>query len=358
MTERRFSDFNYDAAGYERPNHESVEEILARREELWVPTGFDSKAGEQMLLVTRTVPDTDTWDPERTAIARGTAFTDEATRVENGIFDAYIAAATGREVYSVVAPGVLAKGERSVPTYDAETGELIEDLNFGRLFKITPEQKEGLKKGLFYKAGGATMKAMALAQNELNPDNNGKFIASGSSQGAAMMGGGISHAVENGYVGVEGVVLSEVVNNKARNPAVLLGQFVAANADAGGYLAQNPKLLNDVNEGGVGWFKRSAQSAGANLRYGMALSRGRFNTDLSDETLSSLSEQGVPFIVTRGGESKLADEGAHEELLARLRARNITLLPITHPTGTHGYTMAIRSIADPIERLKELGNIA
>lgn len=358
MTERRFSDFNYDDAGYERPEHENADDILARREELWVPTGFDSKAGEQMLLVTRTVPDTDDWDPEKTAIARGTAFTDEATRVENGIFDAYIAAATGREVYSVIAPSVLAKDQRGTPTYDIETGEPIEDLDFGELFKLTPEQKEALAKGRFIKAGGAAMKAMALAQDELNPNNNGNFIVSASSQGAAMMAGGISHAVEHRYIDVEAAVLAEVVNNKARNPAVLLGQFVAANTDAGGYLEQNPKLLNETNEGTMGWGKRAAQSFGANVRYGKALSRGGFNADLSDETLGSLGEQGAPFIVTRGSESKLADEGAHEELLERLRARNIMLLPITYRTATHGFTMTVRSIADPVNQLDELRHMS
>lgn len=343
----RFEDFAYRGPDLDTVTEEAVS---ARHDRLWVPTGYSSDGGEQQLLVTRTLPSAEN-HTRKTPIVRGTAFSDEPSRPENKRFDYAIAEATGRAVYSVHAPGVHYAPWRR----DRDDAK----------FDLTPDQKENLQEGSFRKVGDAALIAVELAHEMLDPDNDEGFIFSGSSQGAAMLAGGLPAAVRRNTP-VKAVVFSEIVNNTERDlvslhrqPPFIGGlaeEFVKANEYAQGYLDQNPKLVRESVESPLFWARRVVNNAGANLAHARALAMGKFENDLDDETLRRLAqdEQATQMVVTRGGESLLAREGAHAGVVVRMGKKGLDVVDITYPTHTHPYTMTVHSIAGPVNQLKDV----
>lgn len=338
MTKPHYEDFKFQG-----PDVSDVQQVLRERQALYAPTGASSNEGEQYVRVTRTLPNKERRE-SAIPVVRFPAWTDDAGRSEDGIFNRLIANETGHPVYSVSAPGVDYSQWRD-PEYD-ET------------HLLTPEQIEDLQKGSYRQVGGATMRAARNADAMWNggePRDEESYIVHASSMGVAMAAGAIRAALEDGVM-LEGIVLSEDVNTAPRSLPRLGAQFGLQNRHAGNYLEQNPSSLNESNEGIRFWLGRVMEGRVANKGYVRALARGAFLNDLLPESFDRLAadEQATPVLLTRGTASHLSDEGAHADLYRRLVQRGVRTNDMQYPNHDHPYTMTAQSVIDTVRAVKRI----
>jgi hypothetical protein len=325
MTKPQFEDFAYKGV----QDDAMIERVVANRQKVYALSDYASETSDQYLATFLTVPEAKQGDE---FIIRTTAFSDDNGRESGAVFDALLAASTGRRVLAANAPGVDFYGHD-----DYQAGQ-----------EMTPDQIEGLRGGSFNKVGRAVMRAVhhtALWVGAKDPS----YIMTASSMGAAIAAGALAEARESNLP-IKGVALAETVNVFDRSLAKLGMQF-ANQPHAVGYLGMNPEILHALDEPMHRWLERVRADGRSNWRYAKALARGAFFADLG--SLEHL--EGVPVYVTRGGGSSLSPERTLDALKANFgKVTNVDTQVFgdkkTNPHD-HPYTMTVQSVIDAVNEI-------
>jgi len=322
MTKPFFEDFQYKGVD----NDTQIKRMVEARETALVETGFSSDTHGQKLATYMTTPETLLSDD---IIVRTTAFSDDNGRESGAVFDALIAANTGRRVITANAPGI----------------DYYSDLRGDHLQEMTPDQREALRtSGSYGKIGAAVFKAIDGMRAQL--DLNGGYIFTGSSMGVAIMGGMIAASKESRVVGI---TIAEAVNVSDRSTLSLGAQFAAQSLSAPGYGAMNPAVLRELDEPPLQWINRMKFNTKPNYRYARAMAHGAFLADIgTPEHLET-----IPVYISRGAGSRLSPPDAPvkiakhlKEIDAAVQTRvfgNADTNPHDHP-----YTLTVQSVIDSV----------
>lgn len=329
MTKPRYEDFAYTGRTLEGNLIDDV--AVQRTAEARTRTDAPSGDGEQQLGVFTTTPES-LISPE--IIIRATAFSDDNGRPEGGLFDAYVAEATGRRVMAVNAPGVDYFGDDVAK----------------KLGRLTPDQLEDLKRrGSFQKVGAASMQSLynaAIMNGEIDPS----FIVSASSMGVAIGAGMLQEAYDKN-IDISGVVLAEPVNHTKRPTAKLGLQFAKTNGNAPGYIEMNPQPIIDNSETMSFWAKRVVEGRTANWAYARALGAGTFQADLGG--IDGLADTKPGLYITNGTASRLSSDASGRDMKQFLEqfASVDSLQHDAFVGHDHPYTMAVQSVVDGVGKV-------
>lgn len=331
MKAPNYEDFQYAGRTLDGSeiDEEAVRRVAAARTRVDAPS-----TDAQLLGVFTATPE----NPKGSEIiVRATAWSDDNGRPEGGLFDAYLAEATGRRVMAVNAPGV---------DYFAA------DEVTKRLSRLTPEQQEELRlKGSFCKVGRACMQALCNAA-VMNGEDAPSFVVSASSMGVALSAGMLREAFDSDAK-VAGAIFAEPVNHISRPVATLAGQFLWTNTTAPGYINMNPEPLVDVQESFPFYARRVLDGRTANLAYVRALAAGTFYADLGLGTVDGLTGTKTPLYVTHGTASRLALNGHAGNMRYFLDYLGPNGRP-QHDTfegHDHPYTMTVQSVVNGVARV-------
>lgn len=321
-------------------------DIVARRQTVYVPTGYATKADRpQYLAVSRMDPESGA--PQGDPVIEFPAFTDETAvrRDSSAPFRLAHANALNRTIYTVQAPGVHSWWLRDMPA--------------GTTHRRVAEQIEGLRQGSFEHIGRACLRAVREADRLFNGGErraNEAYDLHGSSMGAAIAIGALESVVKDDdrSFAVTGAALSEIVNVRPEsiNSVKYLGRFTALDTE---YVNCNPPSVLNTEEGPAMWVSRALSSPAANFGpwsgYGAALARG--HEDAFGEA-NAYREMGIPMVIARGTESALTDEESHAFIMRRLTSAGVTLYAIENQGDDHGYTLTAQSVASELMALEAL----
>lgn len=335
-TQKPGPDFEKWAFQYpEGVTDDAITKLAAKREMIYAPTGsIHENGGEQQLAVFVTKPE-ELQGPE--IITRLGALNVDLGNEMSAVFDAYLAEATGRRVFSVATPGIA----NGTP----EGG-------------ITPDQHEELKEGSFRLLGGAALRAAAFAEVQTKSDDTTEestlpqFIIWGGSQGAAFAAGAVGEAVDSGKADqIAAVIFDEVVNTHERTKRNLIKGAMDAGADTKGYIAQNPKALREADEGAGPYFKRMLRRGRTNYAYLKALTKGRFREDLGDPAKFHEAGFDAPVLVVHGSRSTQSPAEQNDELVAWLESAGVPAESVELENDGHDRLINVQSAVELVERI-------
>lgn len=345
--DRDYSEFDYKYRDTKLPH----DEINARREVLYVPTGYETKLGRpQYLAVARMMPEGDA--PQGNPIIEFPAFTDEtAVRPDSSAaFRLAHANPLNRIVYTVQAPGVHSWWMRDMPA--------------GATHRRVGKQLEGLRQdGSFEHIGRACLHAVREADKIFNGGDRREdevYSLHGSSMGAAIALGALKSVIKDDdrSFRVSGAALSEIVNVRPSvNPITYLGRFAALDTE---YVNCNPYSVLDAEESPGSWVRRAISSPAANFGplggYGAALARG---DEGAFGDLHAYRDAGISIVTAHGTESALTDAESQQQFIVRpLADARVNALHTTHRGHDHGYTLTAQSVVDEVLALEELEDAA
>lgn len=330
MKKPRYEDFAY--TGHTLEGNLIDDAAVQRTAEARTRTDAPSGDGEQQLGVFTTTPE-NLISPE--IIIRATAFSDDNGRPEGGLFDAYVAEATGRRVMAVNAPGV-----------DYFGGDAAKQLG-----RLTPDQLEDLKRrGSFQKVGAASMQSLyktVIMNGEIDPS----FIMSASSMGVGLGAGMLREAYDKN-INISGVVLAEPVNHIKRPAAKLALQFGKTFVKTFGYIKMNPQSIIDNSESMGLYTKRVAEGYTANWAYAArALGAGTFQADLGG--IDGLADTKPGLYITNGTASRLSSDTSGRDMKQFLEqfAPVDSLQHDAFVGHDHPYTMTVQSVIDGVGKV-------
>ncbi len=270
---------------------------------------------------------------EKTVIVPLMAITDEPARKEVCAHNATIAAHTGATVLSAGNLGVEYRGWRVTSPGSN---------------RLTAEQRQSLAAGDFGPAAAAVAGATASAlEHEGLEDHDVILLA--PSLAASIASAGMRYFIER--MNLRGVVMLDPVGFAQENGLKRMGQFFSVLSHANDYLAANHSVHRGITESTGFWAKRSVDSLGPNILYGLrGVAAGTMGADLERQA-GVLSEAGVHLHALTGERSEFGTAEPTGAAIDRLRGLGVNATHIPVKGARHAMVMMAGLHAMAAERL-------